>query len=171
MKIAVVSDSHDNLATAQKALEWARKQGIATLIHCGDVCSPAMLREMAGWFSGQIHLVFGNVDGDRQAMIDFKLANVKIHGEFGETEEGGKKIAFCHKPEPARQAAAIQKYDLVFSGHTHQPWEEKIGRTRLVNPGTLAGMFNKATFAVYDTGTDKLDLILVEKLDKNSSGS
>jgi len=60
--------------------------------------------------------------------------------------------------------AKNSKYDLIFFGHTHQPWEKKIGDCRLVNPGTLAGMFNKATFAVYDSKTDKLELKLVERL-------
>ena len=44
------------------------------------------------------------------------------------------------------------------------PLEKLIGKTHLLNPGTLAGMFNKATFAVYDTVTDKAKLILLEKI-------
>ena len=69
MKLAIFSDSHDNLATAEKACAWLRRAKIELLLHCGDVCSPAMLREIRQWFSGQIHLVFGNVDGDRETML------------------------------------------------------------------------------------------------------
>jgi len=34
----------------------------------------------------------------------------------------------------------------------------------LANPGTLAGMFSKATFAVYDTSTNNLELKILERL-------
>ncbi|MCX6797241.1 MAG: metallophosphoesterase family protein, partial [Candidatus Doudnabacteria bacterium] len=57
-----------------------------------------------------------------------------------------------------------QKYDFVFHGHTHKPWQETIGKTIIINPGTLAGLFNKATFAVFDTETKKAQLILLEKI-------
>ena len=38
-----------------------------------------------------------------------------------------------------------------------------VGKTKLLNPGTVAGMFQKATFAIYDTKTDKAELILLEE--------
>ena len=52
---------------------------------------------------------------------------------------GGKKIAVVHYPEKARALAESGKYEMVFYGHTHKPWEERIGQCRLVNPGELAG--------------------------------
>ena len=56
------------------------------------------------------------------------------------------------------------RYDYVFYGHNHTPWEEKIGNTVVANPGTLAGMFQKATFAVLDTKNKKLELKILEIL-------
>lgn len=168
MRVAIVSDSHDNLATMEKACAWLSQAQVKLLLHCGDVCSLSTLKEMSESFKGEIHLVFGNVDGDTFSMLkaerEGKLPNVKFYGESGELKIGGKKIGFCHAPLSARGLAASGKYDLVFYGHTHQPWEEKVGNCRLVNPGTLAGMFSKATFAVYDTRTDKLELKLIERL-------
>jgi len=168
MKIAIVSDSHDNLATLEKAFSYLNKEGIKTVVHCGDVCAPGTLKEISHLFPGEIHLVFGNVDGDQYSMLkareEGKLPNVKFYGDSGELDIDGRRIAFCHKPLPAQGLAASGKYDLVFYGHTHQPGEEKVGNCRVVNPGTLAGMFSKATFAIYDTETDLLELKLVEKL-------
>ena len=168
MKIAVISDSHDNLATIQKAIIWLNKQKIKILLHCGDVCSPGTLKEIAKTFKGKVYLSFGNVDGDRFNMLkpkaEGKLKNVVFCGDSGKITIAGKRIAFCHFPLVAQGLAVSKKYDFVFYGHTHRPWEEKIDKTRLVNPGTLAGMFNKATFAVYDTKTDKLELKLIERL-------
>ena len=41
---------------------------------------------------------------------------------------------------------------------------KKINECRMINPGELAGQFNKPTFAVYDTETDNLELKILEKL-------
>lgn len=167
MKIAIVSDTHDNLTNFKKAVSWIKKEKIKVILHCGDICAPTTLREILKDFSGDFHLVFGNINGDRfritkMAYQEFK--NLKLWGELGELEIDGKRIAFVHLPEFARGLAHTQKYDLVFYGHDHKPWEEKIEKTRLVNPGNLAGLFYKATFAVYDTKTEKLELKILEKL-------
>ena len=169
MKIAIISDTHDNLNNFEKAVSWLKKRKIKTIIHCGDVCAPAVLKKAAENFSGRIHLVFGNADGDRFGMAEKvytkQMPNVVIHNnDLGEIELEEKKIAFCHFPKFAQGLAATGKYDLVFYGHTHKPWEEKVGQCRLVNPGELAGLFYKATFAVYDFKKDKLELKILERL-------
>ena len=166
MKIAIISDTHDNVPNLEKALAWMKDNNIGQLIHCGDLCAPAILAAvLAPNFAGPIHMVFGNVE-DRELTLkkaeDFP--RVRHYGDAGETEIAGKKMAFVHFPEKAKELAASGRYDFVFYGHTHQPWEETIEQTRLVNPGTLAGLFSKATFAVYDTATDKLELKILEQL-------
>lgn len=168
MKIAILSDTHDNLTTLKKAVDWINKNGIEEIIHCGDICSAGTLKELDDNFSGRIHIVFGNVDGDIFPITRNSDAgvtpNVIIYHELGEVEIDSKKIAFIHRPKLAKILAESGKYDLVFYGHTHKPWEEKVDNCRLINPGTLAGMFQKATFAIYDTKIDKLELKIVERL-------
>jgi len=180
MKIAIFSDSHDNIPNLKTALDYVNKEKINILIHLGDLAAPAMLSEVIepnfNLSAGkEIHMVFGNVgDPDMLTEMAKKYKNVKIHGERGEIEIENKKIAFCHFPEEAKKMAQTGLYDIVFYGHTHKPWLETIKQyskiakeqkdIRLVNPGTLAGLFNKATFAVYDTSTDKLELKILEKL-------
>jgi hypothetical protein len=166
MKIAIISDSHDNLPNIEKALDWISREKINFIIHCGDLAAPSMLAEIiTPKFSGEFHLVHGNV-GDPELLekIAQDFPNVTIHGKVGQIEVDGKKIAFTHFPEKALDLAKKNEFDLIFYGHTHKPWEEKIGQTRLVNPGTLAGMFYKATFAVYNTETDKLELKILERI-------
>lgn len=166
MKIAIISDTHDNVPNLEKALLWMKENNIEQLIHCGDLCAPSILiKTIAPNFAGTIHMVFGNVE-DRE--LTFEKAkvfpNVKHYGDLGEVEIGGKKMAFIHYPEKANELAESGKYDLVFYGHNHKPWEEIVNHCRLINPGTLAGLFNKATFAVYDTESDKLELKILELL-------
>lgn len=152
VKIAVISDTHNNLATAKKITDWLNKEKISLLLHCGDISTQETIDEIGKNFKGEVKFVKGNADFD----LDIP--------EKEEIETGGKKIAFCHFPELAKKLAETGKYDLVFYGHTHQPWQEKIKNCYLVNPGEAAGQFTKPTFAVYDTATGKLELKIVERL-------
>lgn len=166
MKIAIVSDSHDNLPNIEKFLDWVNNHGVEMIIHCGDLAAPSIIKkELAPNFSGPIHFINGNVaDRELNEEVAKEFNHVFFHQDFGELEVAGKKIAFVHFPWLAKELANKGKYDLVFYGHDHKPWEEIVGKTRMLNPGTLAGMFNKATFAVYDTETEKAQLILLETL-------
>ncbi len=153
MKIAIISDTHDNLANFLKVINWLNKEKIQIVLHCGDVCRKETLEEILKNFKGEIRLVSGNADLD--------LENLP---EIGEVEIEGNRIAFTHYPEIAEKLAETRKYDLVFYGHDQRPWEKKVGNCRLINPGNVAGVFYKATFAVYNTETDKLELKILEKL-------
>lgn len=166
MKIGIISDTHDNVPNMEKALKWMNENGVEQLIHCGDLCAPSLLvKFLAPGFTGPIHMIFGNVE-DRdltpQKAAEFK--HIKHYGDQGEVEIDNKKIAFVHYPVEGKKLAASGKYDLVFYGHDHKPWEQMINKTRLANPGTLAGLFYKATFAVYNTATDKLELKILEQI-------
>lgn len=177
MRVAILSDSHDNVPNMEKALKYINKEGIKIIIHCGDLCAPAMLISVIEPnFKGKIYLIHGNV-GDKELLekVAKKYPNFKIFGEVGELEidnentslAESRRVAFTHFPKEAQKLAKTGKYDLVFYGHTHKPWEEKVTGyklhvTRLVNPGTLAGMFYKATFAIYDTVTNKLELKILD---------
>ncbi|OQX00854.1 hypothetical protein BWK69_00640 [Candidatus Parcubacteria bacterium A4] len=167
MRIAVFSDSHDNMPNLKKALQWIEKEKIKIILHCGDICNSDTLREMADNFSGKIYLAFGNADdcsGINKLLKTKKLPNVFLCGEIGEIELVGRKIGFCHFPEIAKEMAESGKYNMVFHGHTHKPWESKINFCRLINPGNMAGLFYKASFAVYNTKTEKLELKILEIL-------
>jgi hypothetical protein len=168
MKIAIISDSHDNWVNIEKAIKFINKEKIRTIIHCGDVCSPAVLSGMAKIFKGdELHLVRGNVDGDIEGFKNVAKRYPKkliYHGQTGKLEIDNLQLVFCHDPFVAKKIAHSQKYDFIFYGHSHKPWQEKVGKAELINPGTLAGLFFKATFAVLDTKTKKAKLILLEKI-------
>lgn len=166
MKIAIISDSHDNIPNLEKFLIWANENKIEMIIHCGDIAAPSMVEKIiAPKFTGPIHLVHGNVsDRDLLESICALIPHVTLHGDEGHLEVEGIKIAFCHFPEQAKELAESGGYNLVFYGHTHKPWIEKIGQTTLSNPGTLGGIFSKATFSFFDTKTNNLELKLLETI-------
>ncbi len=169
MKIAIISDTHDNIPNVEKFLFWAEKNGIKEIIHCGDIASPETVELL---IKLPLHLVFGNMDKSyREIISQMVRPNLTIYGDEGKMKiTVGKKltrtakIVFCHLPERARELAQSGKYNLVFYGHTHKPWMEDLDDCQLINPGTLGGVFNKATFAVYDTEENKLDLKILEQL-------
>ena len=164
-KIAIISDSHDNLANIKKTFDFLKKEMVKTVLHCGDISTLLTLKEILNQFSGKIYIVFGNADKDNFEVTKMGVNSqscLKVLGELGEIKINGKNIAFTHFPKLARELAESKKYDLVFYGHTHKPWEEKIGKTRLINPGNLAGIYYKATFATYDTKLNKLELKILD---------
>lgn len=153
MKIAIVSDTHNNFPVFNKIIEWLNKEGIKILLHCGDIESQEIIDEANNKFNGKIEFVKGNAD--------VGLTNIP---EVGEIKIGGRRIAFCHFPDIAKKLARSESYDIVFYGHTHRPWQEKMGNCQLINLGEVANIFYKSTFAVYDTDKDKLELKILEKL-------
>ncbi len=160
MKIAIVSDTHNNWVNFKKAIDWINKEKIQLILHCGDINSREIIDNAQKLFNGEIKYVKGNAD-----------YGLEIPGKM-EIELENKKIALTHFPSEAKKMAQSrnpsralgQEYDLVFYGHTHRPWEEKVGDCRLINPGELAGQFYKPSFAVYDTVTGNLELKILEKL-------
>lgn len=155
MKIAIISDSHDNMKNIEKFMKIAEQ--FDAIIHCGDMCMPAPI-----WFGLKIpvYYTFGNVDQGAayEIMKRSQGTQFKVFKPFGEIELSGKKIAFVHYPELAFGLACTKKYDAVFHGHTHISKKEKIGRCLLVNPGEIMGRKNKPTYAIYDTETNEIEI-------------
>jgi len=168
MKIAIISDSHDNIPNIDKMLSYLKKENIKIMLHCGDVCAPAVLKYLAQKFKGNIYLVFGNVDGDQEMMNKFgkEFKNLYILGDKGSPKIKGVnlKIGMVHYLWQAKEMAKGKDYNIIFYGHDHKPWIEEKNNIKIVNPGTLAGLFQKATFAVWDTDSGNLELKLLQAL-------
>jgi|SRR3989344_363284 len=166
MKICVISDSHDNVPNIDTMLEYCQQHNLKHILHCGDICVPGVIKHLAEHFAGHIDAVLGNVHAEIEKMDSMaeSLQNFTLHGEQAELIIDGKKIAVNHYPQEAQKLAESGRYDVIFYGHDHKAWTKKIGNTLLFNPGTLAGLFAKPTFAVYDTAQNTAELILVETL-------
>ena len=163
MRIGVFSDVHDNLGNLRKMLELFKSRGIATLIFCGDFCSPIPARVM-GRFPGEIHCVFGNGDGDRFTIANVARTdspNLRLHGEHAELTFDGVRIAVTHYPLYGRALARTGDYDAVFSGHTHEVKEERVNGCLWLNPGEILGWKGDATCAIYDAETRRAEIVRI----------
>ena len=163
MRLAVLSDIHDNIWRLAAALEAV--QSCDAMICCGDLCSPFIIHQLGGGFAKPIHIVFGNNDGDlfRITANAQKYAQISLHGEFFRAEFDGKAVAAQHYDNIARPLAASGEFDLVAFGHNHVYEIARAGRALLVNPGPIMGAkFDAAgvsigvpsTFVIYDTAAN-----------------
>jgi len=163
VRVAIISDIHDNIPKLRSAL--AGLENVGEVICLGDLCSPFIVKELSLGFSGPVHVVFGNNDGDRFRITETakKCSNVTIHGEYVELEIGGKIFSVNHFDDIGRAIVKSQTHDVVCYGHSHQFGIETAGRSLVVNPGEIFGhLTGNATFVIYDTETGDAQRVDVE---------
>jgi uncharacterized protein len=158
MRIAIVSDIHDNVWNLCYALSAIRDSDV--LICCGDLCSPFVVDELAK-FERDVHIVFGNNDADQYRITAkaLKKANCHVHGELFESEFEGKRVIANHFDYLARPMSKSGDYDVVCFGHNHELEISREGRCVLINPGPIMGAkFSSGkwedtlpTFVLYET--------------------
>jgi putative phosphoesterase len=160
VKIAILSDAHDNIWKLAELLEDVGRSGAGTLIFCGDLCAPFTLKQIGEGFDGPVHVVQGNNDGDMLLLskIANGLDNVTLYGPFAYLELEKHKVAVNHYPQIAQDQARSGQYDIVCHGHDHIANIQRIGSTLLINPGEVMGRFGKSTYALYDTNSGEAEL-------------
>jgi len=161
MKIAIISDIHDNEVRLKEVLKIIKEENIKIGICCGDISRLETLIKMAKSFK-KLYVALGNMDHNLKMQTELFPENVNAWEKNGDFIISGKKIAIVHHDYIARDLAGENKYDLVFYGHTHTPWEKKIGKTILLNPGEVSGQFGQASFAIFDLSTMKAQLKLLK---------
>ncbi|MCC5941444.1 MAG: metallophosphoesterase [Balneolaceae bacterium] len=159
MLIGICSDSHDHVAHIKKAVEIFKEKKVSMVIHAGDYCSPFTIPLFNGL---NLHGIFGNNDGDTFLLMKkYAEINASIHGDFYSFEADSLKFAVYHGtyPEITRSLEASGRYDVVISGHTHEPSLDTIGDTISINPGSINGFENDAMIAIFNTETRSVQFI------------
>jgi putative phosphoesterase len=152
VKAGILSDSHDNAAAAAGILALFIREGVKTVIHLGDVCSPTLLEPFrAGGLS--IVGVFGNNDFDRQGLQ--AVSGNGFHPGPYVFDLDGKKVLMSHSfDELQSEIGERGRFDLVLFGHTHRALTMHVGRATVINPGEACGFTSGSpTCAVIDLGT------------------
>lgn len=160
MRIAIMSDIHDNLAALRKTLNYCRTAD--AIVCCGDLCSPFVAKELGLGFTNPIHVVFGNNDGDqfRIAANAASFSQLQFHGEYVELDLGGQMFCVNHFDEIGRAIAVGERFDVVCCGHTHRFDIAVVGGTLVINPGEVyGGLTGSSTFAIYDTASGKVERV------------
>lgn len=158
MKIAVASDSHDNLPMIAAAVAAFKERGAELLIHAGDFVAPFAVKK---WLTVGVPMlaVFGNCDGERKVVAEL-LPDV-VDGTRRETL-GGRRFVIVHSLE-SLGAGVRSGADVIICGHTHKP-DISGARPLVINPGECGGwLTDRATVAWLDTDTMKPELIELAK--------
>ena len=166
MKIAIISDTHDNALHVEKFLAWANANQIEAIIHCGDIVRSDTIHLLLDNFKGLIKVVFGNAELDKEEMLKLpaKHFNLEIHSKEGEWVVDNWRLYFTHQSDQVNSLALSKKYDFIFYGHTHRPWISEKAGVWLINPGTLDGPLEHTSFAVWDSQTGKAELKVLDQI-------
>lgn len=161
MKIAIISDLHDNEAYLSRFLGWAEKNKLRGLLACGDLCNQETFSRLQAGFSGKIWIAPGNGDTFRQGQTEAeRIQTLPREGGLIRIEE--MNIGLCHEPKYIKKLLLSQP-DFIFYGHTHRPDLQKEELTIIANPGTLGGWQYPSSFAVLDSETLQLRLVISEE--------
>jgi putative phosphoesterase len=163
MKIAILSDTHNETQNLRKAVNAIQAAKISVVFHCGDLTSPSMASELNGL---EVNFTFGNGDFAARGIENAILAT-HLNSSCGYRFTGdisGIPIAATHghMSDILDDLATSGKFRYVFVGHTHRRKDELIGSTRVINPGSLGGTFREEhSFAILDLDDGDLEFIQV----------
>jgi putative phosphoesterase len=174
MKLVVIGDLHDNLRHFNLLIERVNELEPDVIAFTGDFDMPFTMRAFTK-FRAPIKAVLGNGDPDIQkfqyqlqklpVLKDLKL---DISARFQDFELDNKRVAIFHGDDDNLTKFILEsnKFDVLCIGHNHTPEIKQVGRTTVINPGSLVGwMFEKGNmpvyFGVYDTTTGKAENIKV----------
>ncbi|MFO0925749.1 MAG: YfcE family phosphodiesterase [Gemmataceae bacterium] len=161
MKIAILSDTHNQDHRVELALALARDRGAEMVLHCGDIEDPPVVRLFRGW---NAHFVLGNCDWDRDGLREaITSIGGQLHDRYGHLEVAGRQLAFLHGHDGDLLHDLVQSgaYDYLFHGHTHHAVDRQAGPTRVINPGALQRARVK-TFVVLDPASGVAETVTVE---------
>jgi putative phosphoesterase len=162
MKIGIISDTHDNLDNLEAALDILAAEGVTSLFHCGDVCGADVVHRLAGF---EAWIAQGNMD--RGVMLAWIVEETLGPGRlawFHKSTLDGYPVAVIHgdNEEVLNNLITSGEYAYVFHGHTHRRRDQKIGRTRVINPGALGGMRHQTrSFCILDLETGEARFVQV----------
>lgn len=167
MKVAIISDIHDNFHNLILVLKKIKKnKDIKKIIFLGNFINNGIAKILAG-LNIPVRAIWGNNDGDKSAITKTSL-NTKSNMTTADNvydflEIENRKIFITHYPDIAKPMAKSGEFDAVFYGHNHIKNKDRIGDCLVVNPGEVSGHKNsQISFAIYDTEKNNAEIIDVE---------
>ena len=162
MLCGLLSDTHNNLTNLKKVLERFSQHGVEHILHAGDVTSVQTLQLFKGY---NVWIAQGNMDRDP----GFKMRARAIFGpgrylSIHRLELAQSHIALMHSNLHPDWQSSINSglYRYVIYGHTHIAQDITKGKTRIINPGSLAGTrYKSPSCGILNLATDDLTWIRI----------
>ncbi|MFQ3675109.1 MAG: metallophosphoesterase [Endomicrobiia bacterium] len=163
MLIGIISDSHENMDSIDKAVEIFNSRNVAAVLHAGDIISPITYSHFAK-LKMPIYLVFGNNDGEKNFLTEkfSQIGTIKPAPYEFVLKEGENQLKFVllHEPFNIDKLSESQKYNYIVYGHTHKQDLKTVGKTMIINPGESGGwLLGKKSVAILDTTLNKVEFI------------
>ena len=158
MRIGIISDTHDDLQALDQALGTLRAEGIGVLLHCGDLCTPATIEALVDF---NTWVARGNMDRhpNLEAAARRTIGGDRFADRHQLTLTGRSAILLHgHRDEELRSVISAGEVAYVFHGHTHRRRDQRVGPTRIINPGALGGMrWQRRSFCILDLAADEAE--------------
>ena len=159
LKIALFSDSHDNVKNLKKSIRISNEYNCTHIFHLGDIVSP-MAAEELGNFTGELIGVYGNCDGDK---LELQKVFNRIGGQLEKSplkiKLNNKLFILMHEPYLLDEIIKSGEADYIFFGHTHEVYFRRKGKTVIINPGEISGIKNEPSFYILDLETENFEKI------------
>lgn len=153
MKLLILSDTHDSIYNARKAIE--SNPDISMVLHLGDLCRDAIKLSQL-YPDKSLEYVYGNCDfgvGTVSAEKTIEIEGVRIfmtHGNKYNVKWNLNRIV---------EKAEAENASVVLFGHTHIPFVNIINNILVVNPGSAtesrSGSFE--SYAILEVSKSKVD--------------
>lgn len=163
MKVAVISDIHENFHNLILALESSKEKDVDMIICLGDMMNAGIAKILAIQ-DVPVYLIWGNNDGevvDTMRASNREGSNLTVGlSTYDFLEIGDKKIFITHYDNLAIPMAKSGLYDAVFYGHNHLQKLEKVNDCFVVNPGEIcAQKTGVSSYAIYDTTNHHVEVV------------
>ena len=166
MKIAIISDIHENWHNLFLALDKIKELNCEHILCLGDMINTG-IAVVLNKQAIPVNSVWGNNDGDKTNILQKTISTGSLtisQHSYDFIELDNKKIFISHYDDIAPHVAKSGEFDLVCFGHNHMNSIEIVDDCIVVNPGNIAATLTTkdATFAIYDTKTNNVELIELE---------
>lgn len=159
--MGLLSDTHDNRERAERAIQRLDERAPEAILHAGDLTTGKLVPLFEGHWTW---LAEGNMDHPGSIRDAIQATGVDLtYGVRHEVEVGDASIGLIHGNDKGRLQGMIESgaFDLVVHGHTHEFRDERVGSTRVVNPGAVHRA-STPSVCIYNVEEDTLERIELE---------
>jgi uncharacterized protein len=174
MRIGIISDTHDNLESIERAFLLFEAENIDLVVHCGDWNRPQTLEYLSNTAERAGLPVMGIFGNNDKKVTELLIQNRHLSHpiQFAESrilefEAGNKRFAAYHGDNKKLLNNLIEskEYDVVLTGHTHMAKKDFRHGKLIINPGSTSFQIPRVkgsgltSIAVYDTRTTQAQII------------
>ena len=151
MKIALLSDTHDNMLNVQRALDIITEEKVDAIIHAGDYVAPFALKMIVEQKGDTPFIgVFGNNDGEKRGLL--RIGEGMLFDPPHEFTLADKRFYLTHDGATLDMDTLSETFDIIIFGHSHEVEIERKKDALIINPGECCGVLSgNATFVILET--------------------